>query len=183
MVRKLKFHEQKLLKKVDFLTWKVDNNLHEVKHLKRYFVQKREDYSKYNQLAKEIRSIAHKIKSLDNDSVFRANASARLLEKLHGMGLIDTKWDLGNCNHVTAASFCRRRLPVMMFKTKMAPTVKMATKFVEQGHVRVGAELVKDPALLVTRSMEDFVSWVDASAIRRHVLEYNELRDDYDIPS
>lgn len=31
MVRKLKFHEQKLLKKVDFLNWKVDNNLHEVK--------------------------------------------------------------------------------------------------------------------------------------------------------
>lgn len=47
MVRKLKFHEQKLLKKVDFISWEVDNNLHEVKILKRYRIQKREDYTKY----------------------------------------------------------------------------------------------------------------------------------------
>lgn len=47
MVRKLKFHEQKLLKKVDFISWKVDNNLNEVKVMKKYYVQKREDYTKY----------------------------------------------------------------------------------------------------------------------------------------
>lgn len=46
MVRKLKFHEQKLLKKVDFISWKVDNNLNEVKVMKKYYVQKREDYTK-----------------------------------------------------------------------------------------------------------------------------------------
>ena len=36
MVRKLKHHEQKLLKKVDFINWEVDNNLHEVKVMKRW---------------------------------------------------------------------------------------------------------------------------------------------------
>lgn len=46
MVRKLKFHEQKLLKKVDFISWKVDNNLNEVKTMKKYYIQKREDYTK-----------------------------------------------------------------------------------------------------------------------------------------
>ena len=46
MVRKLKYHEQKLLKKVDFISWEVDNNLHEVKVLKKYHIQKREDYTK-----------------------------------------------------------------------------------------------------------------------------------------
>lgn len=46
MVRKLKFHEQKLLKKVDFISWEADKNLHEVKVLKKYCIQKREDYTK-----------------------------------------------------------------------------------------------------------------------------------------
>lgn len=46
MVRKLKFHEQKLLKKVDFINWEVDNNLHEVKVLRKYHIEKREDYMK-----------------------------------------------------------------------------------------------------------------------------------------
>lgn len=45
MVRKLKYHEQKLLKKVDFISWEVDNNLREVKVLKKYHIQKREDYT------------------------------------------------------------------------------------------------------------------------------------------
>lgn len=46
MVRKLKYHEQKLLKKVDFISWQSDNNLHEVKILRKYHIQKREDYTK-----------------------------------------------------------------------------------------------------------------------------------------
>lgn len=47
MVRKLKFHEKKLLKKVDFISWEIDNNLHELKVMKKYYVQRREDYTKY----------------------------------------------------------------------------------------------------------------------------------------
>lgn len=46
MVRKLKYHEQKLLKKVDFISWQSDNNFHEVKILRKYHIQRREDYTK-----------------------------------------------------------------------------------------------------------------------------------------
>lgn len=67
------------------------------------------------------------------------------------MGLIPTKWDLALCNEVSASSFCRRRLPVVMVRSKMCGSVRMATKFVQQGHVRIGPEVVKDPAFLVTR--------------------------------
>lgn len=45
MVRKLKFHEKKLLKKVDFISWELDNNLHETKIMKKYMIQKREHYT------------------------------------------------------------------------------------------------------------------------------------------
>lgn len=49
-MRKLKFHEQKLLKKVDFYSWKIDNNLREIRVLRKYHIQKREDYTKYVRL-------------------------------------------------------------------------------------------------------------------------------------
>nr|CAG4641083.1 EOG090X0APJ [Eulimnadia texana] len=179
MVRKLKFHEQKLLKKVDFINWEVDNNLHEVKILKRYHIQKREDYTSYNKLSREIRELARKIKELDPKDPYRTESSAQLLEKLYLMGLIPTKWSLDLADRVTASCFCRRRLPVLMVRSKMTDSIRMATQLVEQGHVRVGPEVIKDPAFLVTRNMEDFVTWVDASAIKRHVLEYNEMRDDF----
>jgi U3 small nucleolar ribonucleoprotein protein IMP3 len=47
--------------------------------------------------------------------------------------------------------------------------------------VRVGPEVVSDPAYIVTRSMEDFVTWVDSSKIKRTVATYNDALDDYDL--
>lgn len=89
----------------------------------------------------------------------------------------------------------------------MAETIKIATKLVEQGHVRVGPQVVTDPAMLITRlglegrrgecslcfsltspsphprTMEDFVTWVDSSKIKRHVVRYNDKLDDFDLMS
>lgn len=50
-----------------------------------------------------------------------------------------------------------------------------------QGHVRVGPETVTDPAFHVTKNMEDFVTWVDTSKIKRKVAQYNDRLDDYDL--
>ncbi|XP_002736586.1 U3 small nucleolar ribonucleoprotein IMP3-like [Saccoglossus kowalevskii] len=183
MVRKLKFHEQKLLKKVDFISWKVDNNLHEVRIMRKYRIQKREDYTKYNKLSRHVKQLAEKIKHLDVKDPFRTECTSRLIEKLYCMGLIPTKQSLALCDKVSASSFCRRRLPVVMLKLRMAQSLKIATTFIEQGHVRVGPDVVTDPAFLITRNMEDFVTWTDTSKIRRHLLEYNDERDDFDLMS
>ena len=56
-----------------------------------------------------------------------------------------------------------------------------AVTFIEQGHVRVGSEVVNDPAYLVTRNMEDFVTWVDSSKIKRNIMRYRENLDDFDL--
>ncbi|XP_051556530.1 U3 small nucleolar ribonucleoprotein protein IMP3-like [Myxocyprinus asiaticus] len=181
MVRKLKFHEQKLLKKVDFINWEVDNNLHEVKVLRKYHIEKREDYTKYNKLSRNIRELAQKIRDLDEKDGFRAQSTAIFLEKIYSIGLIPTKQNLSLAVDVSASSFCRRRLPTIMLKLRMAQNLKTAITFIEQGHIRVGPEIVTDPAFLVTRSMEDFVTWVDSSKIKQHVMNYNEERDDFDL--
>jgi U3 small nucleolar ribonucleoprotein protein IMP3 len=181
MVRKLKHHEQKLLRKVDFLNWEVDNNLHEVKVMKRFCIQKREDYTLYNKMSREIRDIVRMVKDMDPKSQHRTDMSAAFLEKMYSIGLIPTKWNLELCDKINASSFCRRRLPVIMVRSKMSENLRSATQLIEQGHVRVGTDIVKDPAFLVTRNLEDFVTWVDTSAVRKHVLEYKDMRDDYDI--
>ena len=78
------------------------------------------------------------------------------------------------------ASFCRRRLPVVMHKLKMAETVKEAVTYIEQGHIKVGVETVTDPAFHVNRKMEDHVQWVKDSKIRKQIQTYQGERDDYD---
>ena len=86
-----------------------------------------------------------------------------------------------SCEKVNVAAFCRRRLPVIMQKLKMAETVKEAVMFIEQGHVRVGVETITDPAFHVNRNMEDFVTWVKQSSIRKKIMKYNNEYDDMDL--
>jgi hypothetical protein len=174
------------------------------------------------------------------------------------MGVITTKKSLVQLERLSTASFCRRRLSVVMVRLKMSETLREAVTFIEQGHVRVGPDTgargrrcsgdlwgcrccrdcgspsarvgwrvlgtrcqpassprpalapscprplfdlmssfpfpflppstplplccaVTDPAFLVTRSAEDWVTWVDTSKIKRKVLRYNDKLDDFDI--
>ncbi|KAF5401747.1 U3 small nucleolar ribonucleoprotein IMP3 [Paragonimus heterotremus] len=179
MVRKLKHHERKLLKKFDFINWECDNNLHEVKIMKRYHIQRREDYTLYNKLSRQIRDLANKLKDIDETDQWRAEMTQLFTTKLHNLGLVPTKRSLMLASKVNASCFCRRRLPVILMRSHMAETMKTAVTFVEQGHVRVGPDVITDPAFLVTRSMEDYITWAPQSKIRKRIEEYNGIRDDY----
>lgn len=181
MVRKLKYHEQKLLKKTDFVNWKYDKSVRDSEVINRFYIQKREEYVKYVRLCGEITSLVSKLKKMDPKDPVRQKVTEDLLEKLYSMGLIPSKKSLALCDHLGVSSFCRRRLPVVMVRNKMAPNLKSAVTFVEQGHVRVGPQVIDDPATLITRSMEDFVTWVDSSKIKRKVLKYRDQVDDYDL--
>lgn len=59
--------------------------------------------------------------------------------------------------------------------------MKEAITYIEQGHVRVGPQVITDPAFLVTRAMEDLVTWTSNSAIKRKVMKYNDKLDDFDL--
>ena len=47
--------------------------------------------------------------------------------------------------------------------------------------IRIGTEIITDPALLVTRNMEDHITWTDNSSIKKKVQMYNDKLDDYDL--
>ncbi|KAL6766757.1 RNP3 [Auxenochlorella protothecoides x Auxenochlorella symbiontica] len=180
-MRQLKFHEKKLLKKVDFLQWKNEHNLRELQVMRRYHIQDRDDYKKYNKLVGMVTSLTSVLKKLAPTDPARIELTEKLLDRLHDMGVITTKKSLVQLEKLSTASFCRRRLPVVMVRAKMSETLKEAITFIEQGHVRIGPDTVTDPAFLVTRAMEDFVTWVDTSRIKRKVMQYNDRLDDYDL--
>ncbi len=70
--------------------------------------------------------------------------------RLYDMGVITTKKSLVQLEQLSTASFCRRRLSVVMVRLKMSETLREACTFIEQGHVRVGPDTVTDPAFLVS---------------------------------
>ncbi|KAI9879755.1 MAG: Small subunit (SSU) processome component [Pleopsidium flavum] len=204
----------RLLRKVDFT--KSDNNHRDAAVLRRYVIQKPDDYAKYNRLCGSLRYIsslpphpsllplqpttvwttdrggrnrqlAHRLSSLDPSDPFRLKHESLLLSKLHDMAILNTSTTgsgskLSAVEHAsTVSAFARRRLPVVMTRLKMADTVQAATKFVEQGHVRVGTEVVTDGAFCVTRGMEDWVTWVEGSRVKRNVMRWKGGEDDFEL--
>jgi len=180
-MRQLKYHEKKLLRKVDFLQWKNENNQRELQIIRRYHIQNRDDYKKYNKICGMVTKLVSVIKRLDPKDPTRIELTDQTLNKLYAMGIITTKKSLVQLEKLSTSALCRRRLSVVMVRLKMAETLKEACTLIEQGHVRVGPEAVLEPAYLVTRPMEDFVTWVDTSKIRRKVMAYNDKLDDYDL--
>ena len=187
MVRKLKHHESKLLRKVDLVSYKSDGPSHRAAAVRRrYHLSNPLDYDKYNALCGRLRHLAHLLSNLEPSDPFRVEHESLLLEKLFQLGVLKKSREQGSGlsaveNDVTVSAFCRRRLGVVMVRTGMVEHVRTAIKFIEQGHVRVGTSVVDDPAYLVGRGMEDFVTWVDGSKIQRQVRKYRGEVDDFDL--
>ena len=93
----------------------------------------------------------NKLKLLNPSDVYRIKKSKVLIEKLYNIGLLKTNSNLAECDKVGISTFCRRRLSFLLFKNKYCESVKEAVTFIEQGQVKIGTELVTDPAFLVTR--------------------------------
>ncbi|KEP53030.1 U3 small nucleolar ribonucleoprotein IMP3, partial [Rhizoctonia solani 123E] len=123
-MRQLKHHEKKLLKKVDFLNWKSDANHREMKVMRRYHVQDREDYTKYARLVGSVRQMAHRLSLLPAQDPFRHKMEDQLLNKMYDMGVLNLGTKLSDIEaKITVSSFCRRRLAVIVCRSKMAETI------------------------------------------------------------
>ena len=179
-MRRLKWHEKKLLKKVNFDYWKNDDQLFEWKAMQKYKIT-REEYWRYNRLVRNTNKMCHELMKLEQNDEYRVRSTQELLDKLWNMGLIQERKNLETVNRLSVSCFCRRRLPVVMVRLNMADNLAEAMSLIQAGHVRVGTECVSDPAFLVSRNLEDYITWTDNSKIKSHVMKFNENLDDFDL--
>lgn len=136
---------------------------------------------RYNKLVREIKVLAEKIHGLPVNDPFKSRSSDELLSKLFDFGLISTK-RLKKISKLSVKSFCRRRIAVFMLNSGMFNgPLSIAVKYIMDGHVRVGPKTIRDPAFIVSRGQEDFLSWspeFKSSKIDSYH-EGSDLRDDF----
>ena len=106
-MRQLKYHEKKLLKKVDLLEWKQGKNTREIKVIRRYLIQNRDDYHKYNKVVGLVSKLVARIKKRKQDDPFRIKITEDLLNKLYDLGVITTKSSMAKAEQLTVSAFCR----------------------------------------------------------------------------
>eukprot|EP00834_Sanchytrium_tribonematis_P001874 NODE_49_length_31687_cov_0.791123.p16 type:complete len:179 gc:universal NODE_49_length_31687_cov_0.791123:24504-23968(-) len=176
-MRQLKFHEQKLLKKTNFLEWKSDST-HSNTVVRRFNMKNREEYILYNQLIGQLKHLANKISTLDRDDPFRLYMTMRILKKLYALGVIHDLDGLSQVEKLSVSSLAKRRLSCVMVHLKMAERISHAHELIMQGHVRVGPSTITDPAFLVVREMEEYITWRNGK-MKTHVDNFNNEHDDF----
>ena len=182
MGRKLKYHEQKLLKRTNLFHWKKENNLRVGEVMSRFCLKSSEEYHNYNRLVGKIQHFTNFIRQMSPDNEVRIELTNKFVDRVYKLGLIDVP-TLSECEKINVSSICKRRLPVVLTQLKFCERVSEADKYVTQGHVRIGPDVVTNPATLVTKEMEDFIQWAHGSKIQLHVKRYNEELDDFDMLS
>lgn len=193
--RQLKSHEKKLVKKVDFLNWKTEENvgrkIRVISSVKEYGLSGNDEFNKYNYISKQVNSSINELltkKSEENDVSLKRYIDDQLqliYDKLYAMGVLDSKTEYQEQftkYGIPTERFLRRRLNyVMSHELEMGEDIKKTTQYIKDGHVKVGPKTVTDPAFLVTRTLEDYVTWSSKSKIRRTILKYNNVWDDFEI--
>jgi len=56
--------------------------------MRRYHIQDREDYAKYNKLCGSLRSLIHRLSLLPAQDPYRARKEGEVLDKLYDMGIL-----------------------------------------------------------------------------------------------
>ncbi|KAI5193022.1 U3 small nucleolar ribonucleoprotein IMP3 [Nematocida minor] len=172
-MRQLKYHEKKLLRKVDLLEWKGTSTAREQTATQKYCIEDRETYTRYNMIVGKIRRLALALAKLNDNEPIKQTMTRELSNKLHSVGLIPAK-TLLECAKVGVGSFCKRRLSSVLADIKMVPDIKTGVTFVKGGHVKVGVETITEPSLIVTRLMEDYITWRDGSKVKETISEFAE---------
>ena len=111
------------------------------------------DYVAYNRLVGRIRHLSALLAKLPPHDAFRQKLSAALVDKLYRLGVLPTRKSLAQTARLPASAFCRRRLPVLLVRLKMAETLRQAVALIEQGHIRVGCAPRAVPSLCCTFSL------------------------------
>ncbi|KCZ77023.1 hypothetical protein H311_01973 [Anncaliia algerae PRA109] len=178
-MRKLKFHETRLLRKVNLTKWKSTNTEREQIVCGKYNITERDDYLKYNKLAGKIKKLALALAKLKDSDEFKVRVGKELINVCHSIGFIKEK-KLVDCSKITVSDICNRRLSVLLKKLKMVENIKDASIFTEHGHVKVGHRIINKPGQLISTIMEGFIRWCDDSKIKKTIDEFNNTNDNLD---
>ncbi|KAI5179715.1 U3 small nucleolar ribonucleoprotein IMP3 [Nematocida sp. AWRm80] len=172
-MRVLKYHEQRLLKKVNLLEWKGTSTGKEQAITRKYMLEDRETYIKYNLVVGKIKRLTLALAKLNDNDELKELMTKELTNKLYSLGIINSK-RLIECSKVGVGSFCRRRLSSILVSIKLVPDIQTAVTLISHGHIKLGTQTTTDSSIIISRAIEDYITWRDESKIKQAIEKFND---------
>ncbi|MDI6826012.1 MAG: 30S ribosomal protein S4 [Candidatus Aenigmarchaeota archaeon] len=94
------------------------------------------------------------------------NQEKILIDKLYRMGLLENGANLDVVLSLTAENLLERRLQTFVSKKNLANTIKHARQLITHGHIAVDGRKIIYPSFIVTRELEDKISFYKGSDLK-----------------
>lgn len=170
-MRKLKFHESRLLRKNKFLIPTYNNDY----KLISIFQIKKEEFYKIKKIHSIIKQIALSLVINKNSS--NENLIKKFLNILYFYGFISEK-KLILAYNLKLNNLLERKLSFLLKVQNLANSIVEAKKIIFAGHIKLGNKRINND-ILISKNMENFISWDDNSKIKRCIDRFNNELDDY----
>jgi len=121
---------------------------------KAYGLRRKKEIWKAASLLRTFRQRARNLAAIKNET-----EEKKLLERLYKLGLVEKNATLTDVLNLTVEKILDRRLQTIVVKKGLANTFKQARQLITHGHIGVENRRVKFPGFMVTRELEDKVSY------------------------
>lgn len=196
-MRKLRFHESRLLRKTNFLKYEETVTEQDHKLISMYQIENRDQLVIYKRIVSMAKEISHSLAALSQMNERTADSQKNILpldmpahqkvveshirsftDKLYKHGLI-RKNNLKDAANLKISDLCERRVATLLKRQHFTNSIKEAVKLIKQGHILIGNKPIKSTDVLVTNGMENFINWKDSSKHKKCIKQFNDCYDEY----
>ena len=132
--------------------------------LKEYGMKNKKEIWKMNsQLKRFKRQVKNLVPRMDVQAEIEEK---QLMEKVKSIGLVGIDSTLDDILGLTLTDVCDRRLQTLVFKKKLARSVKQARQLITHEHITVNGTKITSPSYIVSINEEGTILFSDSSAFK-----------------
>jgi small subunit ribosomal protein S4 len=140
------------------------SRLEEESGLKReYGLKNKKEIWKAKSQLKHFADIAKKIARLNDD--YSKKKATEVVNKLKKYGLLEQNQGINDILSLSAKDFLERRLQTVIYRNKLAKSIKQARQFIVHGHISIGNKKISVPSYLVKLDEERDIGFATNSPI------------------
>ncbi len=129
--------------------------------LKEYGLKNKKEIYKADSLLRKYFSLSKKL--VANRTAQGELEKQQLLDKLTNLGLLKPGSDLSDVLGITINKIFERRLQTIVFRKKLAKSIKQSRQFITHQHITVAGKKITSPSYFVTTKEESIISFVPSS--------------------
>ena len=143
--------------------WQKDRLEEEKELTKEFGLKNKKEVWKLNSLLRKNAKQAKKLITLNTPQA--ELEKTQLLKKVSSLGLIEETAKLEDVLTITLKAILSRRLQTLVYKSKLAKSIRQSRQFITHGHINIGDKKITVPSYLVSKQEELKINFISNSPL------------------